>query len=63
MNWQLHCALMEVWDHIDCVQFSARPTYKGIQQTIFGLLEELDTHPDHGPKICKLVQKFALCGK
>lgn len=60
---QLHCVLVEVQDGGKCVLFSALPFYEGFQQTAFGLLEDLSGFPDHGPKICQLVWKFAHHGK
>ena len=60
---QLHCVLVEVRDGGECVPFSALPFYKGFQQTVFGLLEDLSGLPNHGPKIHQLVRKFACHGK
>ena len=60
---QLHCSLAEVRDGTKCLQFSAEPTYKGLQQALVALMSELDALPDHGPKLCKLFRKFALHGK
>ena len=57
---QIHCSLVEVRDSSKCVPFSAEPTYKGLQQALVNLLNDLDALPDHGPKLCKLVHKLAL---
>ena len=57
---QIHCSLVEVWGGSKCVPFSAEPTYKGLQQALGNLLNDLDALPDHGPKLCKLVHKLAL---
>ena len=50
INQQLHCALVEVRDGVNCAPFSALPFYKGYQQTVFGSLEDLSEHLEHGPK-------------
>ena len=59
-NWtlQLHCSLVEVRDGTKCIQFSAKPTDKGLQQALIALINELDAHPYHGPKLQKLICKF-----
>ena len=59
INQQLHCALVEVRDGVNCAPFSALPFYKGYQQTVFGSLEDLSEHLEHGPKIRRLLRKFA----
>ena len=63
INQQLHCVLVEVHDGVNCAPFSALPFYKDYQQTIFGSLEDLSEHLEHGPKIHRLLQNFAQCGK
>ena len=57
---QTHCSLVEVWDGSKCAPFSAEPTYKGLQQALVNLLNDLDALPDHGPKLHKLVRKLTL---
>ena len=58
INQQHYCALVKVCDGVNCAPFSALPFYKGYQQTIFGSLEDLSEHLEHGPKIHCLLQKF-----
>ena len=59
INQQLHCALVEVHDGVNCAPFSALPFYKGYQQTVFGSLEDLSEHLEHRLKIHCFLQKFA----
>ena len=60
---QLHCVLVEVRDCVECVPFSAQPFYKGYQQAAVWLLEDLDADSTQGPKLCKVLQKYALYSK
>ena len=55
--------LVEVRDCVECVPFSAQPFYKGYQQAAVWLLEDLDADSTQGPKLCKVLQKYALYGK
>ena len=60
---QLNCSLVEVQDSTKYVQFSTKPTHKGLQQALVALMDKLDALPDHGPKLHKLLCKFASHGK